>query len=338
VPFFIGRALFRRSADVRWLFALMAAAGLGYSLLILIELVISPQLHRFVYGYHQHAFYQTVRDGGFRPMVFMVHGLNLTLFVVMCMASALALARMRRRVFGLPALAVGLYLGAIVVACKSTGSVIYAAFLLPLLLLAPARVQVWVAAALAAGVLAYPLLRNTDVLPMEEAVELAGEAWGPRRASSLASRLETEREILARIGERPWFGWSNTGRSALHDPETGQMETIYDGFWIILMASRGVVGYLAVFGLLLYPILPAVRAMPRIRAPADRVTVGALCLMVVVNVFDLLPNSTVEGYLTLFSGALSGVVPGILAEQRRRRARDRAAARPPVRPEGGSPP
>ena len=38
------------------------------------------QLNRcMIYGFHQHMFAQTMRDGGFRPMVFMAHGLALAM-------------------------------------------------------------------------------------------------------------------------------------------------------------------------------------------------------------------------------------------------------------------
>ena len=43
---------------------------------------------------------------------------------------------------------------------------------------------------------------------------------------------------------------------------------------------------------------------------------GALSLMVAVTTFDLLPNSTIDNYLILLSGALAGLVSGILKEQR----------------------
>jgi O-antigen ligase len=323
VPFCVGRALFRRARDVRVLFSVLALAGLVYSLPILLELWISPQLHRMVYGYHQHAFLQTMRGGGYRPMVFMAHGLALSLFVVMCMASASALARMRQRAFGLPAAAIAGYLALILVVCKSTGSLVYGIFLGPLVLLASPRLQVRAACVLAVLILSYPLLRAYDVVPGERGVALAGDVAGAQRAATLAARRETATAMLERIAERPWLGWVSAGRSGIRDPETGELETVYDGVWVILLAERGIAGFVAVFGLLLFPLLAAARGMSRIRSASDRVVVGALSLMVAVRVFDLLPNSTVEGYLTLLSGALAGVVPGILREQQRERARRR---------------
>ena len=54
--------------------------------------------------------------------------------------------------------------------------------------------------------------------------------------------------------------------------------------------------------------------------------IAGLSLMVAIHAFDLIPNATTEGYLTLLSGALAGAVPGILREQSLRDAQRRAAA------------
>ena len=55
--------------------------GLIYVPLCLFEVRMSPQLHNMVYGFAQHSFGQTVRGGGWRPMVFMQHGLAVGLFM-----------------------------------------------------------------------------------------------------------------------------------------------------------------------------------------------------------------------------------------------------------------
>ena len=182
--------------------------------------------------------------------------------------------------------------------------------------------QVRAAALLALLVFSYPLLRNFDLVPYDKAVEVAAEYTNHRRVRSLSARLHTEQTMIERIKERPLFGWASAGRSALRDPSTGRLATVYDGYWIICLSNRGSIGYITVFGLLLWPIVTAMRAMPRIRAPGDRVVLGVLSLMIAISAFDLIPNSTVEGFYTMFSGALAGLVPGILREQRKNRPKD----------------
>ena len=79
-----------------------SSAALIYAPLCLLELRLSPQLHRWVYGYHQHDFVQTMRDGGYRPMVFMEHGLMVSFWMAAAALTAFWLWHERTfRVLGL---------------------------------------------------------------------------------------------------------------------------------------------------------------------------------------------------------------------------------------------
>ena len=75
IPFFMGTVLIRELGDVEDLLRFVVKIALVYSLFALIEVRLSPQLHLWVYGFAQHSFGQTMRFGGYRPMVFMEHGL-----------------------------------------------------------------------------------------------------------------------------------------------------------------------------------------------------------------------------------------------------------------------
>ena len=335
VPFVAGRALFTRARDVRSLLRILVVAGLVYSLLIFVELRMSPQLHRWVYGYHQHSFHQAIRASGYRPMVFMRHGLHVALFICLGLLAASTLWRMRLALFGLPAALVAGYLGVVLALCKSVGSLVYALVAAPLIFLGSARVQTLAASAVAALVLAYPLLRSFDLLPLDTAVAVARRAAGPERARSFEGRLANEAAVLERARERLWFGWSSSGRSLVRDPVSGRVETTFDGYWIIALGGGGLVRFVCVFGMVLLPIFGGARALPQLRAARERQLVGGLSLLVAVSMFDLLPNSTVEGYMTLFSGALAGLVPGLLGEQRRNGSPD--GPRPPRRQSRVSP-
>src|SRR5439155_21163091 len=57
--------------------------GLVYVPLCWFEVRMSPQLHVWVYGVRHHAFVQQMRDGGYRPMVFMQHGLMVAMWMAM---------------------------------------------------------------------------------------------------------------------------------------------------------------------------------------------------------------------------------------------------------------
>src|SRR4029079_18945292 len=75
VPFFLGTVLIREASDIEYLLRFVVKAALIYSIFALLEVRLSPQMHRWVYGYAQHSFGQTMRFGGFRPLLFLEHGL-----------------------------------------------------------------------------------------------------------------------------------------------------------------------------------------------------------------------------------------------------------------------
>lgn len=64
VPFFIGRELLRSKADVREILRVLVLSMLAYSVPLLIEARLSPQLHYWVYGSYPSMFLQSIRGGG----------------------------------------------------------------------------------------------------------------------------------------------------------------------------------------------------------------------------------------------------------------------------------
>jgi hypothetical protein len=320
IPFLLGRVLFRSSRDLRFLFFLLVAAGLIYSLPILFEIRMSPQLHRVFYGFDQHRFSQTIRLGGYRPMVFMAHGLALSAFVLVTAMCAAALGRVRLRTGSLPAVASALYLSGLLVLCRSLGSMLYGIGVLPVVALASPRLQLWLASLLAALVLAYPLTRSLDLFPTESIVSFGGMV-DEKRAESLQFRFDNEDQLLEKAYQRIWLGWGSYNRNRVFDTYTGEIVTITDGFWIIQFGKRGIVGFVTVFGLLLTPIWRAARHLSRIRSRDDRILIASLSLVVAVYCVDLLPNGFLSSFTILLAGALAGLIPGLQAEQRARRAR-----------------
>ncbi len=91
-PFYIGSRFLCSDKGRSELLKAFPVAALFYSLPMLLEVRISPQLHRWVYGYFPHSFVQQVRYGGYRPVVFLEHGLQVALFACMALIAAVILA------------------------------------------------------------------------------------------------------------------------------------------------------------------------------------------------------------------------------------------------------
>jgi hypothetical protein len=322
LPFLLGRALFRSRRDLRDLLVLLALAGLLYSVLVVFEARMSPQLNNWLYGFHQHSWLQTFRGGGFRPVVFMHHGLALALFMLVTAIAATSLARARCPILGVPSAAVALYLSAVLLLCRSLAALAYGAFVLPLVTLATPLWQTRAAVALAVLVAVYPVLRAADLFPTASLASLA-EGISVKRAASLAFRLRHEDRLLTKAQERIAFGWGAWGRNELYS-ETGKNVSVTDGFWIIQLGQRGIVGLAVPFALLLVPVWIAWRDQRSVERRFDRWLLAGLSLIVVFYAVDLLPNGLFTSFPLFLAGALFGLAPAVA---QRRIARSRANSR-----------
>lgn len=305
LPFFMGyRLLWNAKGAELWIRCLLLGV-LWYSIPMLAELRLSPQINVWVYGYFQHDFIQTIRYGGYRPIVFLEHPLWVALMTMTAFLSAIAIARNDRTRRNL---LIAIYLGCIVFLCKSAGALLQSLMAAPLVAFARPRVMVLVAALVATVAFSYPTLRTTPWMPLQGVVDLA-MSISPDRGQSLEFRLMNEEALLERAMERPVFGWGGWGRPLFYDPYSGRLASVPDGQWVIMVGARGIFGYLAQFLLLLTPIFALLRAMPGGRNPPrkkEMVVLGAVALMLAMNMLDLIPNATMTPLTWLTAGALLG--------------------------------
>src|SRR5262249_43950125 len=103
----------------------LVIAGLIYCTPLLFEVRFSPQLHYWIYGYYPTEFAQTMREGGFRPMVFMGHGLLAAFFIMTSFLAAISLGRRRIMVSPLPPFAPPAVLAFMLLVFKSFGALVY---------------------------------------------------------------------------------------------------------------------------------------------------------------------------------------------------------------------
>ncbi len=309
LPFLLGRAMLRTRRDLLDLTRVLVIAGIVYAALALVEIRFSPQLHRWLYGYHQHDFSMTMRFGGYRPMIFMLHGLATAMFVLT--TAVVACARWRA---GEAKPWTAAFLTAVLVLCKSTGAIVYALVVVPLVA-STKRPRMWLASVLAAMVLLFPLLRGADVFPTDTLVEWAGHI-NEDRALSLWFRFDQEDQLLDRARERIYFGWGPYSRNRIYDPETGEDLSVTDGDWMIQVGTRGLVGFIGLYGLLALAVVVAQRRLKKIRKRRDRILVAALGLASALQTVDLLPNGLFHFLPFFFAGAVAGLSEGLATRRR----------------------
>ena len=309
LPFLLGYSSFKKEEDIRQLLKALVMSALAYSVLILWEVRMSPQLHSQFYGFFPHSFGQQMRAGGFRPVVFLGHGLLVSIFIAMAIVAAVGLWRNRMRIFGLPGIAYTAFLLLILILCKSLGATILAVVMCLAIYLLRYRSMITILAISGLIIVAYPVLRGAGLIPIKTITEVSAE-FSSDRASSFQTRINNEEMLLEKASQKPLFGWGTWGRGRIYQTDwSGKFDndvTITDGTWIIIIGTFGWVGYIASFGILAYP---TARSLRRRILFAKFPSYVVLLSVLVINLLDLLPNSSLTPITWLVSGALAGFMP-----------------------------
>jgi len=306
MPFIMAYSFLRTEKDQRDILFAFVALGLVYSVLMLIEIRLSPQLNLWIWGYYQHSFDQLIRFGGFRPIVFLYHGLWVALFAMMMLGCAVALFRHSKGKSKLWYGGVSAYFAVIMILCKSVASIAYASVLLPMVLFMGRLWQFRLAALLALLAVTYPIMKGLEWIPEQQIIEKITEL-DEDRSGSLKFRFDNERVLLDRALLKPVFGWGSWGRNHILDPITGALLTVTDGRWIITIGVFGWVGYLAEFLLFSWPLFVLfARSFVLTKETYTSPYLGALALILGFNLFDLLPNATITPLTWMLCGALLG--------------------------------
>jgi len=311
LPYFIARVYFSDNEGLSVLAKAVFIGGLVYVPFCLAEMAISPQLHRLTYGYHQHDFVQTIRGGGFRPMVYMQHGL----MAAMWMNSAsfiglwLVYARMLpAKVLSIPAAWLIIPLLVTTLLMKSDGALALLLIGLSFLFISnktKSALLIWV---LLLAPPAYVVTRASGIWSGESLTKFITEKISPRAGESLLTRMNNETILVEKALMKPVFGWAGWGRSRVYDDE-GRDISITDGLWIITLGTRGIYGLTLLLVTVQLPMLmllyraPPGRWHTQANAPAA-VLAAILCLYMV----DSLPNAMVNPIFMLFNGGLCGML------------------------------
>ncbi|MFG0313939.1 MAG: O-antigen ligase domain-containing protein, partial [Phycisphaerales bacterium] len=126
VPYWIGRTLFIDLPALRDVCVAVVVSALAYAPLCIYEMVMSPQLSMKIYGFRPSAFSMTYRMGGWRPMVFMQHGLALGAWMAAAALVAWVLWRSRaiRAIWGIPISWIAIFLILVTIGLRSTGAAV----------------------------------------------------------------------------------------------------------------------------------------------------------------------------------------------------------------------
>jgi len=309
LPLLVGIRYFNTYDRQLTMFKYFVIAGVIYGLLTLYEVRMSPQLHKQLYGYFPHSWLQQVRDGGFRSIVFMGHGLLVAMFLAVCIGCTATLQRLKIKV--LP-VATGAILAGIFVALifqKSVAALIYGAFLLVMIMFFSNR-RIHFAALMIGGLyVTYPILSATHLFPHKQLVELARN-FSDERAGSLEYRFENENILLAHANLKPLVGWGGWGRNRVYDINTGEDISTTDGKWILTLGIRGWLGFLTESFFIIAPLWMSysLQRKKNILPINEAKLLSSHALIVAVILIDQLPNASMNPLYWLVVGSLLGRV------------------------------
>ena len=259
LPYLIGRVYFDDLASLRELAIGIFIGGLVYMPLCWIEMRLSPQLHKWIYGFHQHGFIQTIRFGGYRPMVFMQHGLMVAMWMAMACLIGIWLWKTDavRRIWDVPMWVLVSVLFVTAVMCRSIYA--FTLLLMGIGMLFSARWlrTTWIVAILLMVPAAFMFVRGSGLILGHDAIEMANSVFGEERGGSLQTRIEAENALSVKAREKPFFGWGGWGRNRVANEEG--RDYITDSLWIINFGQFGIVNLIGLTLVLLLPMILVIR-------------------------------------------------------------------------------
>jgi hypothetical protein len=312
VPYLVGRLYFNDLIALRELALGIVIGGLVYVPLCLFEVRFSPQLHKLVYGYHPASFAMAIRLGGYRPMVFMQHGLMVGMWMTSATLCAVWLWRTGavKALGRLPMSLASWTLAGTTLLCKSSGAIG-----LLLLGLAALFMNRFTRSGVLLAVIvlitpAYMLARTGGWWSGEQLIDLA-MMLDEERAASIMVRLDNEEQLIDKASQKPWFGWGGWGRWRITDEGTGEDLTKSDGMWIITRGERGMVGLVSMTVIVLLPFALLLRRVPAKRwgEPLFAAPVALVMLAVLWSIDNLL-NAMFNPVYVLAIGGVAGLYIG----------------------------
>lgn len=312
-PYLLGRMYLGNLTGTTTLVKGIFWGGLVYVPLCLYEVRMSPQLHSIVYGFFQHSFAQTKRYGGWRPVVFMQHGLEVGIWMMAAALIGVWLWRSgtMKRVgpVAMPWAVAALTVTFVLV--KSTAA--YGLFAIGLILLFACRqLKTALPVFLLGATMVFYLATNTITAPAykHDIVAILRSTPLPEaRVNSVEFRFDNEELLIEKARQRLVFGWGGWGRNRVYD-ERGNDIAVTDSLWIIIFGQQGIFGLASATAVLILPALSVLwlKCPARFWQHPRLAPVPAIAAILLLYQLDCLLNAMINPIFVLASGGLAGIV------------------------------
>lgn len=320
LPYLLGRSYLTNVQSLWQMAHGIFIAGLIYAPGCIFEMFMGPTLHERVYGTPAFPDYlQSMRWGGYRPTMFMQHGLMVGTF--MCCAAMMGIwlwtNKAHRKFYALPAVPTIGFLLAVAIWCKSTGAIILMVIGLGVLFFTRFMRNGVLVYLLATAPLVYVLARTVGGWTGDNAVQFATDYLSVDSGGSLQVRFGNENVLVERAMLKPLFGFGTDGEFLIKDSDN-RITSIPDGLWVIALGSGGLVGLAALFGCMIVPTLAFIRRFPaRTWGHPAMAAPAALGVFLITYAFDCLMNAMINPvYLVALGGVAALSVSNDLMPRR----------------------
>ena len=308
-PYLAGRTYIDDNAKLRDLcFALVIGGGV-YLPLCIYEIRMSPQLSNFIYGFFPHSFAQHVRYGGFRPIVFMQHGLMVSLWMALTSTAAFWLWRSGqiKHVKGFPFSFFVFSMVITTILCKSANGWIALLFGFGSFLFYRSMKSVLLFQCFFLFYFGYVLLRLSGLFSSTQIIDISSKIFDPARVSSLAVRLMQEDLFVEKTIQRFFLGWGGYQRGWPVDENTGvALIGMIDSQWLIAFNTFGFLGLLFLIAMLWVGPRAALKSVSLQIKDSSCLMIEPVLLSIIVLLFlvDSLVNGMINPVYIFISGAL----------------------------------
>ena len=309
IPYFAGRIYFYNSKTLQDLCTGIVIGGLLYLPLCLYEIRMSPQLNNIIYGFFPHSWGQHLRYGGFRPIVFMQHGLMVALW--MALSTTVLFWMWRSKYIShfswVPASWFLIAMITTTILCKSVNGIFFLVAGVTCYYLLIKFQFKGILYLLMAAVPLYIFFRISNIISSESITNFLAQYLDPDRIESLTVRLHQENLFMEKTLQRPLLGWGGWGRGWPIDPARGVRIGMIDSMWLIAFNGKGFLGLGSLICAMLIGPLVSLKCKYLLRSghPVSILPV-MLCLIVVLFMVDSLMNGMINLVYIVCSGALVG--------------------------------
>ncbi len=310
LPYLLGRLYLCNFEGMRLMALGTFMGGLAYIPLCLYEARLFTSLHERIYGFSTFDFAQALRMGGYRPSVFLTHGLAVGVWMMSASLMGIALWRFKviKKLWNVP---VGTWVGILLfvfVFIRSTGA--YNLLIGAVLILFTAKwfrttILVWIIVAIMA---VYLNLGVSGQFPKAELLGALSQVFDADRIQSVEFRFDNEEILGARARQRMVFGWGGFGRNRVFD-DYGKDISVTDSLWMIVFGINGLVGLISMMATLLLPVLAfCIRFPARLWSTPILAPAAALSASLLMYAGDCILNAMTNPTFILICGGLASLV------------------------------